>query len=89
MNAKTNETTTTATDSQDAPKVDKRKLTTKGCKEFKSRVQHTQDQWDQMCTAINKGMTYAEINRKDGPITANDGHKFVGYALKRKWVKFA
>jgi hypothetical protein len=84
MNAKA----TTATDTE-TPKVDTRKLTTKGCKEFKSRVDHTQKQWDQMVAAINKGMTYAEINRKDGPITAGDGHKFVGYALNRKWVKFA
>jgi hypothetical protein len=73
----------------DTPTVDKRKLTTTGCKEFKSRVDHTQKQWDQMVKAMKAGKTYAEINRKDGPITANDGHKFVGYALKRGWVKFA
>lgn len=82
--AKPNEATKT-----DTPTVDTRKLTTNGCKEFKSRVDHTQKQWDQMTGAMKKGKTYAEINRKDGPITAGDGHKFVGYALKRHWVKFA
>lgn len=84
MNAKA-----TKTDDKGTAKVDTRKLTTTGCKEFKSRVEHTQDQWDQMLAAIGKGMTYAQINRKDGPITAGDGHKFVGYALNRKWVRFA
>jgi len=79
------ETTATA----ETPKQDTRKLTAKGCKEFKSRVDHTQKQMDQLLAAVNKGLTYAEINRKDGPITAGDGHKFVGYALRRKWVKFA
>lgn len=78
----------TATDSKEEAKVDMRKLTTVGCKEFKSRVQHTQDQWDQMCKAIKAGKTYAEIAHKHDFITANDGGKFVGYALNRKWVKF-
>jgi len=72
-----------------AKPVDTRKLTTTGCKEFKSRVQHTQDQYDQMCAGIKQGKTYAEIAHKHDVITANDGGKFVGYALKRGWVKFA
>ncbi len=71
------------------PKQDKRTLTYKGCKEFKGRVEHTQQQMDQLKAAIDKGMTYAEINRKDGPITAGDGHKFVAYAVRRKWVRFS
>ncbi len=82
--AKPNEATKTET-----PTVDKRKLTTTGCKEFKSRVDHTQKQYDQMVAAIKKGRTYAEIAHKKDYITANDGGKFVGYALKRGWVKFA
>lgn len=85
MNAKAENTNAKT----DETKVDTRKLTTKGCKEFKSRVDHTQKQMDELLAAINKGMTYAEINRKDGPIKAGDGHRFVGYALRRGWVKFA
>lgn len=85
MNAvtKTDENTKT-----EKPK-DTRKLTTKGCKEFKARVEHTQNQYDQMCAAIKAGYSYAEIAHKHDHITAGDGGRFVGYALKRGWVKFA
>ena len=85
--AKQDNTATETT--KEEPKRDTRKLTVKGCKEFKGRVEHTQEQYDQMVAAINAGYTYAEIKHKHDHITAGDGGRFVGYALKRKWVKFA
>ena len=69
--------------------VDKRMLTLDGCKEFKGRVEHTIDQYAQMCAAIKAGKTYAEIAHKHDYITAGDGGKFVGYALKQGWVNWA
>lgn len=90
MNAKTENANVEAPKDAKAEKpVDMRKLTISGCKEFKGRVEHTQDQYAQMCAAIKAGKTYAEIAHKHDYITAGDGGKFVGYALKQGWVNWA